>query len=344
MRHPPRSVTVNADIHVRNMNASQKNQYGAETRQAPFRLSSPFSLATSAALGVAVLAALASLGLNPGAHAQGKSKPRETAEMFQVSHVGRPGAAETRELLGTVYQDVAAKYNTDLEKAKAKADQGETYKGDRIRILRKLKEQNDDGNLYLCAYNGSPSVFAIAGEGLVGGKLSPPLANITAGGEHSTEIVRIVVDPSANKGKEPALQKVDTSTGSGVTFFGIPLDTGGSSSDSGGRKKGSRSQPGTRQVRETRTLPMFTAAISTELRVEGPPPMSQQLFVSMLKNGEVFSVEVLEQRRCQGCRGFGRVPDDVRPPGRREADGKIDCSECKAVGKIGWKVDYQIGW
>ena len=279
------------------------------------------------------------LSLMGGLAIKAADDARETAEMFHVSRVGQGGAAETRELLGAIYTEVAAEYNERIEQEAAEKNKGQRYKGERVRILRKIKESHPEGNLYLCAYAGTPSVFLVPGEPLKSGELSPPLAGIATNGQHTTEIVRTVVDPNASKGKEPSLQKVDSSTGSGVTFFGIPLDTGGSSS--------SNSSPvstGTKQVKEKRTLPMYKAAVSTEPTEEGPPPMSQQLFVSMLKNGEVFSVEQLEQRRCQECRGFGRIPDKIRPPGQREADGKIACPECEAKGKIYWNVTYKVGW
>jgi hypothetical protein len=264
---------------------------------------------------------------------------KETAEMFHVSRVGRGGAAETRELLGAIYADVAAEYNERIEQEAAEKNKGQRYKGERVRILRAIQEKHADGNLYLCAYAGTPSIFVVPGELLESGELSPPLAGIAPSGEHTTEIVRTVVDPNASKGKEPSLQKVDKS-GGGVTFFGIPLDAGGSSSSS----DDSRSTKGTKKIRENRTLPLYKATVSTEATDEGPPPMSQQMFVSMLKNGEVFSVDQLELRRCQECRGFGRIPDKIRPPGQREPDGKIACPECQAVGKIYWNVTYKVGW
>ena len=268
-----------------------------------------------------------------------KDSAKETAEMFHVSYVGRGGAAETRELLGAVYTEVAAEYNERIEQEAAETNQGQRYKGERVRILRKIKEKHAEGNLYLCAYAGTPSVFVVPGEPLKSGDLSPPLAGIAASGEHTTEIVRTVADPNASKGKEPSLQKVDKS-GGGVTFFGIPLDTGGSSSSD----ESSSSSSGTKKIREKRTLPLYKATVSTEATEEGPPPMSQQLFLGMLKNGEIFSVAQLELRRCQECRGFGRIPDKIRPPGQREADGKIACPECDAVGKIYWNVTYKVGW
>ncbi len=311
-------------------------------RSAPALSAAPM---IAAAAGISMLNLLCLDGL-----AADSDDARATAEMFHVSNVGRPGAAETRELLGAIYREVAGEYNERIEQEAGSKDQSQQFKGERVRILRKITEQHADGKLYLCAYNGSPSVFVVPGEALQGGQLSPPLAGISENGQHTTEITRMVVDPDASKGSEPALQKVDASTGSGVTFFGIPLDTGDSSSSSSSSSSdddsasGDGGSSGKKQVKEQRTLPFYKAEVSTEPMSEGPPPMSQQLFLSMLKNGEVFSIEQLELRRCQECRGFGRIPDLLRAPGAREADGKIACPECEAVGKIYWTVTYKVGW
>ena len=254
--------------------------------------------------------------------------------MFQVSRVGARNAAETRELLGLIYKDITTKYDTKLREEAAKNNGGQEFKGERIRVIRKLTKNNPNGDLFLCAYAGKPSVVKISGVNLKGGELTPSLANITAAGEHVTEITRTVVDPAAKKGPEPALQKVNKG-GGGVTFFGIPLDTGGSAP--------AEEPPGTMQIKETRTLPMFTAEVSTEKLEEGPPPMSQQLFLSMVKNGEVFQYQQFEDRRCQECRGFGKV-QDTRPLGMRSPDGKMDCPDCSGTGKIKWDVTYMVGW
>ncbi len=270
-----------------------------------------------------------------------------TAEMFQVSQVGQRNAAETRETLGIIYRDVAVKYDAKLKADLAAKGPTQTYKGERIRILRSLQLNNPDGDLYLCAYSGAPSVFQISGADLRGGQLSPPLATIAPAGDHTTVVTRIVKDPNASKGSGPALQKVDPDTGGGVTFFGIPVDTGSTSKPQGKGKAKSKPKAknpsGTKEVKETRTMPKFTAVISTEKMEEGPPPMSQTLFVSMVKNGEIFTVKNEEQRRCQECRGFGRI-SDTRPPGKRSADGKMPCPECQGEGKINWNVTYKVGW
>tara|TARA_B100000925_G_scaffold75789_1_gene53479 strand:+ start:8272 stop:9111 length:840 start_codon:yes stop_codon:yes gene_type:complete len=264
-----------------------------------------------------------------------EGKIQETAEMFQVSRVGSHGAAETRELLGLIYKDVATKYDTKLREKAAKNNRGQEFNGERIRVIRRLAKSNPNGDLFLCAYAGRPSVVKITGVQLKGGELTPPLANIMAAGEHVTEITRTVVDPAAKKAPEPALQKVNKE-GGGITFFGIPLDTGGGSIPA-------QEPPGTKQIKETKTLPMFTAEVSTEKLEEGPPPMSQQLFLSMVKNGEIFQYQQFEERRCQECRGFGRVTD-TRSIGMRSPDGKMDCPDCIGTGKIKWDVTYMVGW
>ena len=264
-----------------------------------------------------------------------EGESQQTAEMFQVSRVGARGAAETRELLGLIYKDVANSYDTKLREEAAKNSGGQEFKGERIRVIRKLAKSNQNGDLFLCAYAGRPAVVKIAGVQLRGGELTPPLANITAAGEHVTEITRMVVDPASKKGREPALQKVNKG-GGGLTFFGIPLDTGGGSAPA-------EEPTGTKQIKETKTLPMFTAEVSTDKLEKGPPPMSQQLFLSMVKNGEVFQYQQFEERRCQECRGFGKVTD-TRPIGMRSPDGKMDCPDCGGTGKIKWDVTYMVGW
>lgn len=266
-----------------------------------------------------------------------QSEIQETAEMFQVSRVGFRGAAETRELLGRIYNDIATKYDANLKNGAMTNNGGQVLKGERIRIIRKLQKNNPNDHLFLCAYAGRPSIFKIPESGLQGGQLSPPLTTIASAGEYTTEITRTVVDPNTRKGPEPALQKIDKETG--VTFFGIPIATGGGSGSNGRAKE----QTGTKQVKETRTLPMFTAAISTEKLEAGPPPMSQQLFLSLVKNGEVFKYQQTEDRRCQECRGFAKV-SDTRPIGSRSPDGKMDCPDCSGIGTIKWDVTYMVGW
>ena len=77
---------------------------------------------------------------------------------------------------------------------------------------------------------------------------------------------------------------------------------------------------------------------------DGAALMSQGLFVEMLKNGEVFTVVREEERRCQACRGFGRVKDDRPSNVDRAPDMKISCPDCDEVGKLKWKVTYQVVW
>lgn len=282
-----------------------------------------------------------SVGATKG-KSKGNAESRSTEEVFRVSRVGQRGAAETRELLELLYRDAAASYDTGLKAELAKKDSTAALEGEKIRVIRKLKQNNPDGNLYLCAYNGTPSVFRISGKAkLQGGKLSPPLNQISKEGEHTTEITRVFVEPSATGGNQPALEKVDT--GSGVTFFGIPMDSGPAKKPAASPSPKAEELPKKREVTEIQTLPLYSASISTVKREKAPPMMSRELFLKMLKNGEVFSVEKLEERRCQNCRGFGKI-SDTRPPGSRSPDGKMPCPECMAGGKIPWQVTYQVGW
>ena len=94
---------------------------------------------------------------------------------------------------------------------------------------------------------------------------------------------------------------------------------------------------------DTQTLNKYHAMVSTERLVEGPPKMSTELFVKQLKNGEVFEVAREEKRRCQECRGFGRVKT-TKPIGFRDPDGKMPCPNCTGGGKVDWDVTYKIVW
>ena len=289
------------------------------------------------------LFALAVLGLASALPilAQQESESSRT-EIFRVSRVGMGGAAETRERLLGLYEVVANDYNEQVRQEQQSNPQ--LYKGDRVRVLRDLGS-GSGGSLFLVAYNGGPVVFEVTGDtsAIDPGDLSPALLIGGENGQHSVEITRTITvkDP---KQPEPQLETVED-TGGAVTFFGIaiPGTGGGSSSSSSGGSKGSGGGTRSKEVTETKMMPKYTATISTERLDGGPQEMSTQLFVSQLKNGEVFTVSRPEQRRCQECRGFGRVTTD-KPPGFRDPDGKMECPECKAKGKIDWDITYKIAW
>ncbi len=69
--------------------------------------------------------------------------------------------------------------------------------------------------------------------------------------------------------------------------------------------------------------------------------LSTEAFLDLVKNGKVFQVKRKEERRCQACRGFGRVTDTMN---RRVPDGKMNCPDCEAAGKIDWNVTYMVAW
>jgi hypothetical protein len=274
----------------------------------------------------------------------GKAKGLATVmEVFHVAYVGRKGAAESRELLLELFKSISDEYNRKIEKERAKSPQ--TFEGDRVRVLRRLDESDDHGKLYLAVYNGGPSVISLEGdEDLRPGSLSPALLTEPAG-EHQMKVTR-KVRVKNDKEREPALEVVDEKAGGAVTFFGIPVDGESSSGgNSGGGSGGgsSSNSPQFKTVSEEKTMPKFNATVSTRRLDGGPPKMSQEVFVSQLKNGEVYSVNRPEKRRCQTCRGFKRITSD-RPVGQRDPDGKMPCPECKATGDVGWDVTYRVMW
>ena len=95
---------------------------------------------------------------------------------------------------------------------------------------------------------------------------------------------------------------------------------------------------------EKKTLKKYRANVSTEQLADGPALMSTDLFLQLVKNGEVFTVQRKEQRRCELCVGFGRITDDLRGPGFRDPDGKRNCPDCAASGKNPWDVTYRVAW
>lgn len=275
----------------------------------------------------------------------------ETTEVFRVSRVGQPGAAESRELLMALYESVAGEYDRKVEADRA-ANPAQ-FKGDRVRILRDLREKDaGGGSLFLVAYNGGPAVISVTGEGgqaLNPGELSPALVIGEAEAQpHPVEITRTVMvkGPAA---AEPQLETVDEDSGGMVTFFGIPIPgTGTSGGESTAKAAPKEPTPGKtvtrrQEITETKPMPKYPAQVSTE-RIDGAPEkMTTERFVALLKNGEVYTATRSEQRRCQACRGFLRVATD-RPVGFRDPDGKMPCPSCRAVGKIDWDVTYKIAW
>ena len=260
----------------------------------------------------------------------------EVTEIFRVSKVGRANVVETRELLMSVYSLVEKDFNVEVAKKRNALEKA--YRGEQVRVIKKLEGSDPNGPLYLCAYKGEPSVFSIPGKPRKVGELTPALA-ITENGTHETKFTR-TIEPKRDK---PALE--EAGSGGAVTFFGIPLvfDNGPSpkrpAASKGGKKKSAPAQK--KEVTEVKTLKKYDAKISTEQLKDGPAMLSTALFVDLVKNGTVFKAKRTEDRRCQECRGFGRVADTMN---RREPDGKMDCPDCGAGGKITWDVTYVVAW
>ena len=275
--------------------------------------------------------------------AKGGSLPERT-EVFHVRLVGSRGAAETRDTLLELYEHISSDYNRTL--ATEQAANPQQFKGDRVRVLRELDDGGggDGSTRFLVAYNGGPSVLSVSGDvkGFEPGKLSPALLIGQQAGEQPVELSRVITVKEEKPG-DPQLETLDDDEGE-VTFFGIPIP--------GTRKKpgSGSSEPGTtetvtrrQEITETKQLPHYPATVSTERFDGAPTEMSTELFVNQLKNGEVFSVSREELRRCQNCRGFGRVTT-TKPPGFRDPDGKMACPECGEKGKISWQVTYKVTW
>ncbi|MEM7144048.1 MAG: hypothetical protein AAF591_02865 [Verrucomicrobiota bacterium] len=292
------------------------------------------------ALSCLTLAALLLGTLASSPPAQEKAAPQDTTEVFYTSRIGQPYAAENRELLKELYNSVAAEYNKEIEAQRAK--QVEAFEGTKVRILKVLDESDDNGQLYLCAYEGGPKVFSISGDPYNVGELTPAL-KIEENGEHTVEITRTVLEKSKTQ-KAPQLENDGV-----VTFFGIPLviddkPVKARNAPPTSPSKPTPSGPKRREITEEKTLTKFDAQVSTEKLEDGPALMSTDLFLEQIKNGDFYTVVRAEDRRCQECVGFGRVTDTFRPAGMREPDGKIACPECKGVGKNPWNVTYRVAW
>lgn len=188
-----------------------------------------------------------------------------------------------------------------------------------------------------------------AGQKIAVGALSPALL-IAEAGSHEATLTREVKIKQENK-PEPSLEVVENGE-EPATFFGIPIGgspgSGGSSGSSGSSGKGTakssgKSEPQYKTVTEKKTFPKYRAEVSAKKTGGTIPDLSQDLFLTQLKNGEIFQVNRPEQRRCQICRGFKRVTSD-RPVGKRAPDGKMPCPACRGAGEVGWNVTYRVVW
>ena len=291
-------------------------------------ISSHKKLFTLVALGLGAVVSLGSLS------AQKKQAKREVVpitELFRVSKVGRPNVAETRKDLGHIYAVVKADYDAMVKKERAGLPE---FEGERVRVLDVLDESDGHGTLHLCIYEGSPAIFSIAGDPLKRGKLTKPLL-VKPLGTHETTVVRQVKVP-VQGGGQPAFETVGSSDNE-ATFFGIALP--GSSS-----APAATTSYKTKEVTETKTYPKYMATVSTVPAENGSAEMTTDLFLSLVKNGEVFTFTEQVARRCQDCGGFGRITDTVRRTGHREKDGKIMCKPCLETGECLWKVTTKVVW
>ncbi len=301
-------------------------------------------LTPSTSIRTALSGILASAGLI--AVAPAPPKIHSVTEVFHLAQVGQPNAAETAQLRKDLYLLIKQDYDKEVEKERAALKKA--YAGQKVRVLRVLDVSDANGPLYLCAYNGDLSVLSIAGESRFEGELTPAL-KIEEDGTHITEVTRTVKEKPKTPTNKPALEVVDPEDSGVVTFFGIPLvfDDGPAMRNDAPqrkRKKVNRKPAGTREVTEKKELPKFRASVSTEELSEGPPLLSPDLLLSTVRNGKIFQVGRQENRRCQTCRGFRRITDDIRPLGRRDPDGKMPCPECKQAGTVKWDVTYLVAW
>lgn len=244
---------------------------------------------------------------------------KETGDIFRVSKAG--GDAEKRDQLLSIYGLVSEQFNKQA--AKEFAEQKAVYAGQRVRVIEKLEEKDEHGQLYLAAYQGEPCVFSIAEGDFKKGDTTPPL-EIAEAGNYETEVTRLVDDTG------DAELKTEEQGGL-VEFFGVVLDFGDGPVKARPKK----------EVTTTETLKKYEANPSTQV-LSAPVKMNKDIFLNSLKNGETYEVTQLEERRCQTCRGFGRVPNDGSAP--RQSDGKMNCRDCMGQGKLPWKVNYIVAW
>ncbi len=247
-------------------------------------------------------------------------EPKETADIFRVSKAG--GDAEKRDQLISIYGLVSEQFNQQA--AREFAEQKAVYAGQRVRVIEKLEKKDDHGELYLAAYQGEPCVFSISEGDFKKGDTTPPL-EIVESGNYETEVTRLV-DDTGGAGEVKTEEQ-----GGLVEFFGVVLDFGDGPVKARPKK----------EVTTTETLKKFEANLSTQV-LSAPVKMNKDIFLNSLKNGETYEVTQMEERRCQTCRGFGRVPNDGSAP--RQSDGKMNCRDCMGKGKLSWKVHYLVAW
>lgn len=261
-------------------------------------------------------------------HAQ-QATNSEVTELFKVSKVGVPNAAESRDLLMSLYGSIKEDHDAKVKQQEANAQVA--YKGTRVRVIKKLNESDANGQFYLVAYEGGPCVASIASnQSFRAGMLTPALV-IRPDGEHVTTYNRRIAKKTTGK---PRLSTVNKS--GGATFFGIPIGGGGGSTQEEAETVTYKT------VTEKKTLRKYSATVSTERTTAAPPMFSKELFLGSIKNGQYYTVNRTETRNCRDCGGFGKVT--AKGPGKRPQSGKVNCPDCKGRGKITWDVTYQVAW
>ena len=71
----------------------------------------------------------------------------EVTEIFRVSKVGRANVVESRELLMAVYSLVEKDFNVEVAKKRNALEKA--YRGEQVRVIKKLKGSDPNGPLYL---------------------------------------------------------------------------------------------------------------------------------------------------------------------------------------------------
>lgn len=94
--------------------------------------------------------------------------------------------------------------------------------------------------------------------------------------------------------------------------------------------------------------PRFTAVYQAVLaawpkKSKIPPPATVSDFSDRLQMGETYPIEkgkVIET--CRKCQGAGRMHE--KTPAMRTGDGKVECPDCKGIGKLELTLQLLVRW